>query len=164
MRNIMKDMIRRQDSQSMFDFNRFDGFFNELYRAMDTFWSDKDLTMSAFQTLQPKSNFPKINVSETDDAYEVEIAISGFDKDDVELEFKDSSLLIKADKVEEHTEDKKWLTREIAHRSFRRVVQFPYKIKTSEIKSKYNETKGLVVCTLPKKNQEDPEVIKINID
>jgi len=166
MKSTMKDLIKRQDPLvGMFNANRFDTMINSLYQMMDSFWEDKDLTADAFKMLQPKNSFPKINVSETDLAYEVEIAVSGFDRNNLELEFKDSCLLIKATKTEESEDDnKRWLTREISNKSFRRTIHFPSKIVTNEIKSKYNESKGTVICTLPKKIQEGPEIVKINID
>ena len=168
MRNKTKDLMKQQGSvENLLGLNRFDTLIGDLYRLMDGFWGIDDLNAQAFHSLQPNknSNFPKINVSETDTSYEVEIAAAGFNKDDLSLEFKDSVLLIKTDKVEEEQdEDKKWLTREISNRSFRRTVNFPHEIKTDEIESKYDESNGLIVCTLPKKTKEVDKDKKIKID
>lgn len=145
--------------------NRLDALFNSMQHVMDACWANNSLSADTFKLLQPKSNFPKVNVSETDKGYEVEIAVSGFDRDNLELEFKDSYLFIKANKTEEKEEEnKRWLTREISNKSFRRTIQFPSKIIVDEIKSKYDDSRGLVVCVLPKKTQEEVTVKKINIE
>jgi len=161
----MKDLITRQHSLGrLFNVSRFDDLFNELNKMMDYAWNDLDLDANAFCSLQPKTKFPKINVSETDSNYEVEIAVSGIDKDNLELEFKDSCLFIKADKVkEQESEEKKWLTREISSKSFRRTLQFPAKIDSKSISSEYDESRGLVVCILPKKKKIEPETVVIKI-
>jgi len=166
--NIMtkKDLMKRQDSlASMFNVNRFDSLFNEFASMIDGAWNDNNLNSSAFCALQPKSNFPKMNVSETDEQFEVEIAVAGFDKSNLELEFKDDALFIKADKSEENEDDgRKWLKREITSRSFRRSLHFPSSIDVDNISSAYDETKGIVVCVLPKKIKIESGIKKINID
>ncbi len=165
MNKKMKDLISGQNSIGrLFNVSRFDDLFNEMHSVMDQAWNDWDLNASAFHSLQPKGKLPKINVAETESAYEVEIAVSGFDKDNLELEFKDSCLFIKADKEDEvESEEKRWLKREISSRSFRRTLQFPVKIDNKSISSEYNESKGLVVCTLPKIKKVEPETVVIKI-
>jgi len=165
MKRNMKDLVKRRSSLgSVFAANRFDDLFSEVYALMDHAWNDWDLSASAFHALQPKANFPKINVAETSSAYEVEIAISGFDKDNLELEFRDSCLFIKADKAnEQEDEDKKWLRKEISSRSFRRALQFPLKVDSSSISSTYDAAKGIVTCVLPKQLKKEPNVVKIKI-
>lgn len=161
----MKDMIKRNSSMSILDNSRFADIFDMMNQFMDRAWDNWDLRGDAFYALQPKATLPKINVAETDTDYEIEIATSGINKDELELEFKDSCLFIKADKSEEtESEDKKYLTREISSRSFRRCIKFPVKIDSSSIESSYDENKGLVVVTLPKEVKEEPEVVKIKID
>lgn len=167
MKRNIKDLVKGHSSiGSVFTANRFDDLFSDLYTLMDYAWSDWDLNASAFHALQPKATIPKINVAETDTKYEVEIATSGFDKDNLQLEFKDSCLFIKADKPvgqQEEEEGKKWLKREISNRSFRRTLQFPMKVDAASISSTYDESKGLVICILPKQLKKELDVVKIKI-
>lgn len=165
MTKLKKDLINTQGSLGgLFGMSRFNTIFDELYTMMDRAWTDFDLDTRAFMELQPKTKFPKINVAETENEYEVVIAISGFDREDLSLEFKEGCLFIKADKSAEiEDEDKKYLTREISNRSFRRTIKFPVKIESSSITSSFDENKGLVVCKLPKLTAPEPDVIKIDI-
>lgn len=169
--NKKKDLVCGNNDPfvGMFTPSRFHDVFDSMYSVMDRAWRDLDLTGDAFYALQPtKNSFPKINVSENEDAYEVSIAVSGFSKNNMELEFKDSCLFIKLDEstVAEEPEDKpkRWLTREIASRSFRRAINFPIEIDGTGIKSTFDEDKSLVICVLPKVIKTEPETIKIKIN
>lgn len=169
--NKKKDFVRGDSDlfDGMFTPSRFHEVFDNMCAFMDRAWRDWDLTGDAFHALQPtKNSFPKINVSETDVAYEVAIAVSGFSKDNMELEFKDSCLFIKLDDsntVEDVDKlQRRWLTREIASRSFRRTIHFPTEIDGAGIKSTFDEDKALVICTLPKVLKTEPETIKIKIN
>lgn len=170
-KNKMKDlMTNTYDPTLGVTFpSRFNDLFNSMQTLMDRAWTDWNMTGDAFIALQPeKSSIPKINVLESETAYEVEIAVSGFDKKDLELEYKAGCLLIKFDSTtkteDDEPSDKKWLKREISSRSFRRVVKFPTEINSSEIKSTYDESCALVRCILPKVLKTEPTTIKINID
>lgn len=166
--NKEKDLMNTNDStlMSIFDKNRFDDLLNHMNAFIDRAWSDTNLTGSAFYALQPKkSSLPKINMSETATAYEVEIAVSGFNKEDLSLEFKDSCLFIKAEKAEAvETDEKKWLVREISSRSTRRTIHFPVEIDSSGIKCSYDSDNALIKCVLPKLGKIEPEVVKIDIE
>jgi len=168
MKKITKDLVNQQGSLGrLFGVSRFNDLFEDLNSMIDCVWNDFDLDINAFNELQPKASFPKINVSETGDAYEVEIAISGFDKEDVTLEFKDSCLFVIADKNSNSTEagsGKRYLKREITNRAFRRVVKLPNKVDSTKISSHFDQDKGLVVCKLPKQSEVLPEVVKIDIE
>jgi HSP20 family protein len=155
----------------LFALNRFDKFFEDsfapLFKRFDDIWKDWDLSMEAFDKLQPKGSFPKVNVIEKEGSYDVEIAVAGFDKDDVSLELKDNALMIKADKhvetpCEDEEECSKYLTREIAHRSFRRTVVFPSEVNTEDISAKYEN--GIITCCIGKLEEDKPTNIKIDIE
>ena len=146
----------------MMNLNRFGDIFEEF----DKLWRNWDLDMKAFSDMQPKANFPKLNVAETDDSFEVEVALAGFDKEDLSLELKDNCLLIKADKQEEISEEdgKKYLMREISSRSFRRALNLPKKVLTDDIECTHKD--GVVKCVLKKEPElpaPEDDIIKIDI-
>lgn len=149
--------IPRPDSLSRF-FGK--GRFEDIF---DSFWKDLSLDMRAFVDLQPKGSFPKVNVVETDEEYEVEIALAGFDKDQLALELKDNCLLIKTDKKEEsESTDRKYLMKEISSRSFRRMLKFPAKVDPKNIDCNFEN--GIVTCKIGKVHAECGDPIQIKID
>ena len=142
------------------------GRFGDIFKEFDRVWREWDLDMKTFTDMQPKVVFPKINVAETDDKYEVEVALAGFNKEDISMELKDNCLCIRADKQKEVSDedvDKKYLMREISSRSFRRAINFPKKIITDDIDCTHKD--GVIRCVLKKEVPVEPEdgTIKINI-
>ena len=169
-----KSLAKSDPMGRLFALNRFDDFFNEVQSSMlrrfDDLWANWDVGFGAFEKLQPRSSFPKINVIEKEDSYDVEIAVAGFDREDVNLELKDNTLLIKADKTEEKCCDddscdddcKNYLTREIASRSFRRAVIFPAEVNAEDVSAKYDN--GIIICRVGKVEEDKPCCVQIDID
>ena len=144
----------------LFKLDRFGDFTAEF----DKLWKNWDLDMRMFSDMQPKVSFPKINVTETDEEYVVEIALAGFKTEDISLELKDNCLCVKADSAEESSEeDRKYLMKEISSRSFRRVLNFPTKVLPDNIKCDHDN--GIVRCVLLKDlpKQIESNTIKIDI-
>lgn len=138
--------------------NEFDSLFTDLFQEL----LNDNRDVISFEDIQPKVSFPKINVSETDDSYSVEIAIAGFNKEDVKLELKDNCLIMSADKKEESSdEDSSYLRKEISSRSFRRVVKFVDKIESAS--ADYRD--GLINVNLKKKEKiKENGAVEINIE
>jgi len=167
----MKDLVKRTTTSPMgrlFGLSRFhDNFFSRLESLMDEVWNGFNLDADLFDQIQPKGAFPKINVKDSKCEYTVDIAAAGFDKNDVQLELKDNALFIKADKKEEEEAQEDggvWLRREIAQRSFRRIVRFPEQVDPNEINCKYKN--GIISCSIGKviHEPEKNDVVKITIN
>lgn len=133
----------------------FESFFLGKFGVMDT---------EIFNDMQShKSEFPKINVSETDSSYVVDIAIAGFNKDDVSLKLRKHALDISSGKKEEEkVEEKNYLRREISLRSFNRTIGFPKPI-TDEATASYAD--GIIKVEIKKEDiKERFEGINIDIN
>ena len=160
---MKKDLVNYSASplRRLFEIGRFGDIFDEF----DKLWNSLDIDVKTFSDLQPKSIFPKVNVAETDDTYEVEVALAGFDKEDICMEIKDNALFIKADKKEEVSDedsDKKFLMREISSRSFRRVLNIPKKVLYDDIDCSHKD--GVLKCILKKEKIALPEDNTVKID
>jgi len=126
----------------------FDGFLSDFFRTP---------AMRVFDDIQSNTSFPKVNVSETDEDYGVEIAIAGFDKNDVKLELKDNTLFISADKKEElENESKNYVRKEISSRSFQRALRFPCKV-TDNVSAEYKD--GIIHVNIAKDVVEDEDCV-----
>ena len=69
-----------------------------------------------------QQSYPPFNVKKVDqNKYVIEIAVAGFDKADIDIEHKDSTLTIKSDvKTKEPNPDEEWIHRGIGLRKFTR--------------------------------------------
>lgn len=67
------------------------------------------------------TNYPPYNIiRKTDDDYEIQIAVSGFNKEDVSVEVNSNQLVIKGTKPQTDIEDNQYLHRGLATRDFTR--------------------------------------------
>lgn len=138
-------------SQDIFDMDDF--FDRRMWSSglMNTdFWNGKTAE-------------PAMNIRETDDHFEIELAAPGFAKKDFEITIEDGYLNISAEK--EHTEEEKkkeYTRREFNYTSFERAMQLPESVKEEEIEAKYKD--GILRFNLAKREsakKKPPKVIEV---
>lgn len=138
-----------QDFFDMDDF--FDGRRWMQNRMPEAFWNGK-------------SSEPALNIMESDDNFDIELAAPGFDKNDFNVTIEDGFLNISAEKTREKEESEENYTRkEFSYNSFERSLQLPESVKEEEIKAKYRD--GILSFKLAKKEEakkRPPKVIEIN--
>jgi molecular chaperone IbpA len=134
------------------------------------------MTLDAFGRLRPFTiGFDRVfkdleklqNVSETyppynlikssDDIFFIELAVAGFNKNDLEIEYKNSILTIKGKTSKK--EEVNYIHKGISERSFTRVFTLAehIKVKTAEV------TNGLLVISLERDIPEEEKPIAIKI-
>ncbi|MDC0518115.1 Hsp20 family protein [Candidatus Pelagibacter sp.] len=90
--------------------------------------------------LSMQSNYPPYNIRKTGkDNYAIEVALAGFNKDDVEVEFEDNLLTVKtkqANKSEDTNVDGEILHRGISQRQFARSFTIADDVKINNAKLK----------------------------
>lgn len=99
------------------------------------------------------TNSPKVNVKETDKAYEIEIANPGFSKDETNIEIKDHVIYVSMtseSKEGENDEEHKYHVRQWSKSSFEESWNLPENVIEDEITAKNSD--GILVITLPKKD------------
>lgn len=96
--------------------------------------------------------YPKTNISESKDNFEIEMLVPGRKKEDFKISLDKNLLTISFEsKKEEKKEDKKTITREFSYRSFSRSFTVDDKINVEGISAKYED--GILNLTLPKKEE-----------
>ena len=136
------------------DFFDMDDFFeNRLMNRNvlgDRFWNGK-------------RGEPALNIKETDDHFEIELAAPGFSKKDFNVTIDDGCLNIEAEKStskEEKEED--YTRREFSYNSFERSLQLPESVKEEAVKAQYKD--GILSFNLAKKEEakkRPPKIIQI---
>ena len=95
---------------------------------------------------------PAVNVKETDNSYELEVAAPGMTKNDFKIELDNNMLVIWAQKEnsEEEKDPKgKFTRREFSYRSFRRSFSLPERLVDGEnISARYAD--GILYVSVPK--------------
>ena len=89
---------------------------------------------------------------ETNEAYWLELAAAGLNKEDFKVHAENDLLTISFEKREEETQtDAKVIRREFAHQSFKRSFSLDEKINVEGIQARYEN--GILKLTLPKKEE-----------
>jgi HSP20 family protein len=101
-----------------------------------------------------------LNVSETEDAYEIEASLPGVSPEDVEITLNNNTLTISGEvKQEEEKEDRTYHVRERRYGSFVRSITLPSAIKSDAIEARFEN--GVLKLRVPKAEEAKPKRIQI---
>lgn len=147
--------IRRNGNHSQALPALFDDFFSrELFN-----WGNSNFSSTS-------TTVPSINVKETAENYEVEVAAPGLDKKDFNVTLDNNLLTIscaKSTTTEDKGEDNNYTRREFSYQSFHRSFELPKNVVDEDnINARYEN--GLLHLTIPKKEeakQKAPRLIEI---
>ena len=115
--------------------------------------------MENFQIIISKS-FNKIYIKKIDDSkYQLEIALAGFSKEDVDVEVKDNILTISGKASDDKEKDNSFVYKGIAQRAFKRQWTLIDYLKV--INAKFNDGILIVDMELNLPEEEKPEKIEI---
>ncbi len=104
--------------------------------------------------------FP-LDISETDEAFEVEAALPGVKPEDVEVQVHGDTVTIKGNAKEEAEEKgKDWLRRERRYGVFARSFTLPTDIDAENASADFEN--GLLKLRLPKSEAARPKTIKVS--
>lgn len=103
---------------------------------------------------------PNVDISESDDAFEVIAEIPGMSKDDIKISIKENVLTLTGEKKQEEKTDKKNYHRvERMYGQFQRSFRLPNSVKSDDIKAKYQN--GVLSITIPKAEEVKPKEIEV---
>ena len=111
------------------------------------------------------TTIPAVNIKETSDNYEVEVAAPGMTKKDFKVMLDGNTLTISSEKEtqKEQNEDVRYSRREFSYQSFSRTFTLQKDVvDTENIQAKYED--GVLHLLIPKKEQakqKQPKLIEI---
>jgi HSP20 family protein len=133
----------------------FDDFFKrDLFDWNNSNFSDTNTTI------------PAVNIKETADNYEVQVAAPGMTKDDFKVELDGNSLTISSEKSQqnEQKEGERFSRKEFSYQSFQRTFTLQKDVvDIDKIQAKYDN--GILHLMIPKKEevkQKPPRLIQIS--
>jgi HSP20 family protein len=109
----------------------FDKFFNEANQRNGNSFS------------------PKVDIAETDKAFEVHLAVPGFKKEDFTIDLKEGRLNISGErKLEKENKEKNYFSIQTEYGKFVKSFQLPDSINEKAIEAKYEN--GILEIVIPK--------------
>lgn len=126
---------------------------NDVFESIfnDTFFSDRMV-----------SRVPAVNISESEDHYDVELAAPGLKKEDFKLSLERNSLSVSVEQTPGQQDNQKQYTkREFGYGSFVRSFLLPDSADHSQIEATY--TDGILFITIAKREEAKPVRRQIEI-
>lgn len=105
---------------------------------------------------------PTLNVSETDQTFEISVALPGMSKDDVEIHYENDVLTISGErkwKHEENDKERRYHRVESGYGSFSRSLPLPNFVDSNEITAEFEN--GELVITAPKLKEKAGKKIQV---
>ena len=139
-------LIKRSD----INFPSIPSFIDNLLSRDWMDWSN--LNFSSTNT-----TLPAVNIRESDNEYELEVAAPGMKKDSFRINLDKDQLTISSEWKEEKKKDEEDYTRrEFSYQSFQRSFTIPENVVDGEkINAKYND--GILSIKLPKREEAKPK-------
>lgn len=107
--------------------------------------------------------YPVSNLSvDSDGSIFLEIAVSGFSKDDIEIKQEGSYLVIEGKKKESKAKDRKYIYHDISKKDFVRKYEVNEKLNVSELKA--NLDNGILTIEIPLKEEARPTKKSFSIE
>ena len=114
---------------------------------------------SLYDNTQVQNFIPEVDVLESEKAYELHLAVPGFDKNNFELAVDDKLLTVSEErKFEKKVSDKTFKSVQTKYGSFQRTFTLPENINVAEIEAHYNN--GILEVIVPK---DETKVLKTSI-
>jgi HSP20 family protein len=127
--------------------NSLPGLFDDFF-TRDLFdWGNTNYSTSG-------TTLPAVNVKETNDTFEVEMAAPGMKKEDFKVELNNNVLTISSEHKHEHEEKdgEKYNRREFSYQSFQRSFQLSREaVDADNIQARYEN--GVLRLTIPKREE-----------
>ncbi len=106
------------------------------------------------------TTMPSVNILETEDHFEVEVAAPGLKKSDFKVQLDRDVLTISSEKRDEkeEKEGERFTRREFSYQSFSRSFTLPNSVDSDKIKATY--TDGILKVVIPKREEAKPKPAK----
>lgn len=131
-----------------------------LRSMMEDFWNtDKFFDKSFFNG----ETLPAVNIKDTKNHYELEVAAPGFKKDDFKVTTENGLLTISAETSSEKNEENNNYTRkEFSHSSFTRTFSLPEDVQEDDVNAKYRD--GVLTIDLKKSGKTPASKKEVKVD
>jgi len=138
--------------------------FNAMPALFDDFLGRELFNWGNTNYSSTQTTIPMVNIKESPENFEVEVAAPGMDKKDFKIQLDNNLLTISSQKENsEESQQNGYSRKEFSYQSFQRSIILPKDVVDQEgIKASYNN--GLLQLTIPKKEevkQKGPRLIEV---
>lgn len=145
--------IAASPASELFSFDEFDRFFDDFLSRR---WPRLiDLESSAGFS----KGFPKVDMIDRENEIEVQAALPGVNKDDLDVSVNNRAITIRASYKEEKKEEGQYFHREISRGEFQRTLSLPDNIDDEHVSASFKD--GILKVVIPKSEKGKRKSIEI---
>jgi len=150
------ELMPKSPLGGLMSFDEFDNFFDDFLsrrwpRLLD--WN---------MTTQSEAGFPKVDILDHDNDIEVQAALPGVKKEDLDVSVTNQAITIRTSTKEEKKEEEKgkYFRREISRGEFQRTVSLPENVDGEQAKASFKD--GILTINIPKTEKSKRKSIEIH--
>ncbi len=150
------ELLPKTSLGDLMSFDEFDNFFDDFLSRR---WPRLlDLNMPTL----PEISFPKVDILDHTDDIEVQAALPGVKKEDLEVSVTNQTITIRSSTKEEKKEEEKgkYFRREISRGEFQRTLSLPDNVDGEKAKASFKD--GILKVTIPKTEKSKRKSIEIH--
>ncbi|MDP1665231.1 MAG: Hsp20/alpha crystallin family protein [Methylobacter sp.] len=150
------ELMSKSSAGGLMSFDEFDHFFDDFLsrrwpRLMD--WNVSTLS---------EMNVPRVDIIDHDNAIEVQAALPGVKKEDLDVSITNQTVTIRSCTKEEKKEEEKgkFFRREISRGEFQRTLSLPDNVDGDQAKASFKD--GILTINIPKTEKSKRKSIEIH--
>ena len=149
------EVIPSAPAGSLLSFDEFDNFFDDFLSRRWPRLSDWNFP-AGFER-----GFPKVDIIDHDNEVEVQAALPGVKKEDLDVTISNQTITIRTSTKEEKKEEEKgkYFRREITRGEFQRTLSLPDNVDDANAKASFKD--GILTVTIPKTEKSKRKTIEI---
>jgi HSP20 family protein len=142
---------------------RYETPASSLAEMIDEFLGGNFFSL-ADRNLKTSAWWPRVDITEEDDAYRIHADMPGIDKNEIKISVEDNKLTIAGEKKEEKRDAKKdrFYHYERSYGAFSRSFNLPDHVDHEHIEARYRN--GVLEVTLRKNERAKPKAIDIKVE
>lgn len=128
-----------------------------IVRMIDNLFNDEIINHHRQGLTVWNGSMPAVNVKETDDQFDLELAAPGMSKSDFNIEIDADVLTISSEKkaTKEEKEEGRFTRREFRYNAFKRSFNLPESVDSTKIAANYVD--GILSVVIPKREEAKPQ-------
>jgi HSP20 family protein len=154
-KDTKKDITSTPSTGGLISFDEFDSFFDDfLSRRWPRVF---DWNLPSMGTLE--KSFPKVDIIDHENEIEVQAALPGVKKEDLDVTVNNQAITIRTSTKEEKKEEGKYFRREITRGEYQRTLSLPNYVDSDNAKASFKD--GILKVTIPKVDKGKRKSVEI---
>lgn len=137
----------------LMSFDEFDNFFDDFITRKCPRLLDWNFTSGL------EASLPKVDIVELENELEIQAALPGIKKEDLELSINKQTITIKASARDEKKQEGKYFRREISRGEFQRTFSLPADVNIESAKAEFKD--GILIINIQKPEERKMKCIEI---